>query len=84
MIKFIRPRWHKVTLETPVVEQVKALEAARYAKEQEEAHREAMAEKAHRREAHHQCAPFHAWRGDIASPNFGMQSCRYDQHSEKH
>ena len=34
--------------------QVKALEAARYAEEQEEAHREAMEERARRKQAHQQ------------------------------
>ena len=34
--------------------QVKALEAARYAQEQESAHREAMEERARRKQAHQQ------------------------------
>jgi hypothetical protein len=50
----IRPGMHISVLQPSVLEQVKALEAARYVKEQEEAHREAREEKVRRRQAHQQ------------------------------
>lgn len=53
-MNLIRPDLHTLILQPSVLEQVKALEAARYAKEQEEAHMEAMEEKARRRAAHQQ------------------------------
>ena len=42
------------TIQDDVWAQVKALEAARYAQEQESAHREAMEERARRKQAHQQ------------------------------
>ena len=54
VMTLIRPNLHTLILQPSVLEQVKALEAARYAKEQEEAHTEAMEEKARRRAAHQQ------------------------------
>ena len=54
MINLIRPGLHILILQPSVLEQVKALEAARYAREQEEANRGAMEEKARRQQAHQQ------------------------------
>ena len=54
VMNLIRPGMHISMLQPSVLEQVKVLEAARYEKEQEEAHREAMEEKARRRQAHQQ------------------------------
>ena len=54
VMNLIRPGLHILMLQPLVLEQVKALEVARYAKEQEEAHIEAMEEKARRQAAHQQ------------------------------